>query len=420
MAENQILAALQIESNEVRLLVGEVFNTRLNTLKKETVACKGLDGIRIVDQKAVASAIRQAVDSASAHLGVPIESVLLAIPAYRFKKETRTFSKVIDSGDGRIKADDIKDMYHKALTVNVGSDIVVANVACNVYKTNGITYRKLPVGEQCDVLEADIDLLCCDKLTAYDYVTVVEQAGLKVLDICLDNYALAKEAALFEQTMRNYVLSIQFEKQHTLFSIIYDGKIVTSENEAIGYDSLAKAIAQRYSLPENIAVKQLMKHGRLAQKEFTNRPVYMWTANQVTNMINDYDLHETIKDTADYIAKDFQALCEPILNQENVTVMVSGDGVEIEGVDRLLAERFNKPVKCYYPETLGARGAKWAVPLGLFYSYIDSQIGPDSNESSLDVTAYTAHLNSRVNHTNHEEGFTSRLKNMLFNNQKNS
>ena len=100
--------------------------------------------------------------------------------------------------------------------------------------------------------------------------------------------------------------------------------------------------------------------------------------------------------------------------------MVSGDGVEIEGVDRLLAERFNKPVKCYYPETLGARGAKWAVPLGLFYSYIDSQIVQDSSESSLDITAYTAHLNSRVNHTNHEEGFTSRLKNMLFNNQKNS
>ncbi|MBQ1756786.1 MAG: hypothetical protein IIZ98_00455 [Erysipelotrichaceae bacterium] len=135
MAENQILAALQIESNEVRLLVGEVFNTRLNTLKQETVPCKGLDGIRIVDQKAVATAIREAVDSAASHLGTPIESVLLAIPAYRFKKETRTFSKVIDSGDGRISYNDIRDMYHKALTVNVGTDIVVANVTCNVYKT---------------------------------------------------------------------------------------------------------------------------------------------------------------------------------------------------------------------------------------------------------------------------------------------
>ncbi len=419
MAENQILAALQIESNEVRLLVGEVFNTRLNTLKQETVPCKGLDGIRIVDQKAVATAIREAVDSAASHLGTPIESVLLAIPAYRFKKETRTFSKVIDSGDGRISYNDIRDMYHKALTVNVGTDIVVANVTCNVYKTNGITYRKLPVGEQCDVLEADIDLLCCDKMTAYDYVSVVEQAGLKVLDICLDNYALAKEAALFEQTMRNYVLSIQFEKQHTLFSIIYDGKIVTSENENIGYEALAKAISQKYSLPEGVAVKKLIKHGRLAQTEFIDRPVYMWTANQATNMITDRDLFETLKETADYIASDFQSLCDPILQQENVTVMVSGDGVEIEGVDKLLADKFSKPVKCYYPETLGARGAKWAVPLGLIYSYIDAEKVQGRDESSIDMTAYAAHLSGRVNHTSHEEGFTSRLKNMLFN-QKNN
>ena len=150
-----------------------------------------------------------------------------------------------------------------------------------------------------------------------------------------DVFAVAKEAALFEQTMRNYVLSIQFEKQHTLFSIIYDGKIVTSENENIGYEALAKAISQKYSLPESVAAKKLIKHGRLAQTEFIDRPVYMWTANQVTNMITDRDLFETLKETADYIASDFQSLCDPILQQENVTVMVSGDGVEIEGVDKV-------------------------------------------------------------------------------------
>ena len=160
--------------------------------------------------------------------------------------------------------------------------------------------------------------------------------------------------------------------------------------------ALAKAISQKYSLPESVAVKKLIKHGRLAQTEFIDRPVYMWTANQVTNMITDRDLFETLKETADYIASDFQSLCDPILQQENVTVMVSGDGVEIEGVDKLLA-----------------------VPLGLIYSYIDAQKVQGRDESSIDMTAYAAHLSGRVNHTNHEEGFTSRLKNMLFN-QKNN
>ena len=242
MAEKQILAALQIESNEVRLTVGEIYNTRLNALKKECVPCRGMDGLRIVDPKAVAAAIREATSNVEEVLGVSIQSVLLAIPAYRFKKETRTFSKVIESSDRRITANDIKDIYQRALAVNVGQDLEIVNVTSSVYRINGITYRKMPIGEQCDVLEAEVDLLCCDKMTTYDYAGVVEMAGLKIVDVCLDNYAVCKEAALFEQTMRNFVLLIGLEKQHTLFSLIYEGKIISSENENTGYETLALPI----------------------------------------------------------------------------------------------------------------------------------------------------------------------------------
>ena len=419
MAEKQILAALQIESNEVRLLVGEVFNTRLNILMQEVVPCKGLDGIRIVDQKAVAQAVKSAVNNVTSHLGTPITGVLLSIPAYRFKRETRSFSKVIDAGDRKITYGDIQDIYRKALSVNVGGDVEVINITSNKYKTNGIVYRKMPVGEQCDILEADVDLLCCDKMVTYDYAAVVEQAGLSIIEVCMDNYAVAKEAALFEQTMRNYVLSIQLEKQHTMFSLIYDGKISSSENDTIGYASLATPITEKYGLPEKNALKLLMKYARLDQKDFNRRPLYSWTINGITNTINDYELYEVVKEPADFLARDYRGLCEQILEQENVTVIISGEGTEIQGIDKVLADKFNKPVKCYYPETLGARAGKWTVCLGMFYAYVDQNGVRPKDESSVDLNAYEAHLNTVVEEQVHEEGFTARLKNILFNNQKN-
>ncbi len=419
MAEKQILAALQIESNEVRLLVGEVLNTRLNILMQEVVPCKGLDGIRIVDQKAVAQAVKSAVNNVTSHLGTPITGVLLSIPAYRFKRETRSFSKVIDAGDRKITYGDIQDIYRKALSVNVGGDVEVINITSNKYKTNGIVYRKMPVGEQCDILEADVDLLCCDKMVTYDYAAVVEQAGLSIIEVCMDNYAVAKEAALFEQTMRNYVLSIQLEKQHTMFSLIYDGKIISSENDTIGYASLATPITEKYGLPEKNALKLLMKYARLDQKDFNRRPLYSWTINGITNTINDYELYEVVKEPADFLARDYRGLCEQILEQENVTVIISGEGTEIQGIDKVLADKFNKPVKCYYPETLGARAGKWTVCLGMFYAYVDQNGVRPKDESSVDLNAYEAHLNTVVEEQVHEEGFTARLKNILFNNQKN-
>ena len=46
----------------------------------------------------------------------------------------------------------------------------------------------------------DVDHLCGNRKFASEYVNSVEQAELEVLDISLDSFAIAKEAALFEQT----------------------------------------------------------------------------------------------------------------------------------------------------------------------------------------------------------------------------
>jgi len=374
--------------------------------------------LRIVDPKAVAAAIREATSKVEEVLGVRIESVLLAIPAYRFKKETRTLSRVIESADRRITANDIKDIYQRALSVNIGSDLEIVNVTSSVYRINGITYRKMPIGEQCDVLEAEVDLLCCDKMTTYDYAGVVEMAGLKIVDVCLDNYAVCKEAALFEQTMRNFVLLIQLEKQHTLFSLIYEGKIISSENENIGYESLATPINQKYGLPEKYSLSLLMKYAQLDQKEFNNRPIYSWTTNKVTKTITDRDLHETVQEAVDKMTEDFSTLCGPILERENVSVMVSGAGAELNGLDRLWSEAFNRPVSPYFPETLGAREAKWAVNLGMFYAYIDQQVIHQDFQSSIDVEQFQRNMNIRVNGEEKVEGLTARFRNILFPGQK--
>ncbi|MBE6116272.1 MAG: hypothetical protein E7187_05545 [Erysipelotrichaceae bacterium] len=419
MANKQILAALQIESNEVRLIVGEIFNTRLNTLKRECVPCKGMDGLRIVDPKTVAKAVREAANNIQSHFGVAIESVLLAIPAYRFKKETRSFSKVIDNVDGKISADDIRDIYQKALAVNVGRDYEIVNVTSNMFKTNGIVYRKMPIGEPCDVLEADVDLLCCDKMTTYDYASVVELAGLKIVDVCLDNYALCKEAALFEQNLRNYTLLIQMEKDHSQFSLVYDGKIAISENENLGYSTLSRAISERFRLPDRHSSALLLKHDIVNRKEFNYRPIYSWTAGGITNTISDRELYDSVQEKLQYLVKDFSKLCGPILARENTSVIICGDGAEITGIEEVFANKFNRPVKCYYPETLGARGAKWAVDLGMFYAYIDQQVIHQDFKSSLDILHYQQNMRKRVHNAEKEEGFTARLKKMLFTNQKN-
>jgi hypothetical protein len=98
--------------------------------------------------------------------------------------------------------------------------------------------------------------------------------------------------------------------------------------------------------------------------------------------------------------------------------MVSGAGAELNGLDRLWSEAFNRPVSPYFPETLGAREAKWAVNLGMFYAYIDQQVIHQDFQSSIDVEQFQRNMNIRVNGEEKVEGLTARFRNILFPGQK--
>ncbi len=151
------------------------------------------------------------------------------------------------------------------------------------------------------------------------------------------------------------------------------------------------------------------------QKEFNNKPIYSWTVNNITSVITDRELSDAVTARANTLADDFYITCQQILQQENVTCWITGAGAEISGIDKLLAEKFDKPVKCYFPETLGARDSKWTVCLGTIYSYIDMIEINGTSTSSVDEDEFANNLRKNLNDETRQDGFTARLKKLLFN-----
>ena len=59
MDDKQIFAALEITGHEVRLIVGEFFNTRFNIIKVEQVPCTGLSLNAVEQPEEVVDAIQK-------------------------------------------------------------------------------------------------------------------------------------------------------------------------------------------------------------------------------------------------------------------------------------------------------------------------------------------------------------------------
>ena len=62
MNEQDVQVGLEIADHEIRLVVGQFFNTRLNIMKVERVLSSGIHNAQIVDQMAVIQKISAAVN----------------------------------------------------------------------------------------------------------------------------------------------------------------------------------------------------------------------------------------------------------------------------------------------------------------------------------------------------------------------
>ena len=93
MDNKQIFAAVEITDHEVRLIVGEFFNTRFNIIKVERVPVSGLSGNAVTDETAVIEAVRKAAADAEKMIGAPAKKAILRLPPVPSRLSVRRSKK---------------------------------------------------------------------------------------------------------------------------------------------------------------------------------------------------------------------------------------------------------------------------------------------------------------------------------------
>ncbi len=421
MNEKQIFAAVEAADHEVRLVVGEFFNTRFNIIKVERIPMEGLSYDRILNQEAVTQAIRNAAADASKMIGAAVEKVILAVPSWQMRRYSVKSSVPVNGIDGTVTAEDVREAIRKARSVDIGRDLVLVQPVCVKYTVNGISSRRLPIGEKANKLTVDIDLLCSAKKLAYDLVTCIENAGLQVMDIFPDMFAVAKEAALFEQAVDQNVIVLKMERWATTLGLLSGGRLTTCVVEPQGVGTIASAVVTQYGLDHDTAAELLKYSARLNEKVNSTNPVYIWADKEEnTKKINEQELCDSVRPNVEKWLDDIQKLCEPILQAGPTAVIITGEGGEMQGLKDLLQKKLNCEVRSYIPDTLGGRNAGLTACLGLFYAYKDKQPITGFADNSLDMDEFNESVSYRDVSENgiSEDTITKKLKGILFDGKK--
>lgn len=425
MSDKQIFASVEIADHEVRLVVGEFFNTRFNIIKVERIPCFGLTYNKVLNGDEIAEALKKAADSARRTIGAEIKKVILAIPSYRTKKYSLRSTVDVSGIDGVVTIQDVRNALKKAESMNISKEYALIQTVGIKYIVNGIATRRIPLGERCTQLGVDVDLLCADRKLAYELVGCVEKAGLQVLDIYPDIYAVAKEAALFEQAVEKQVIVLKIERESTTLGLLRKGRLSTSAMMKVGLGSIVSGVVDRYGIKTTDAVELLKYSIRFNQKVYSENPVHIWSQDGETRTISEQQFVESISENVSLWLNAVEKTCIPILQAGPTTVMITGEGGETEGLDEMLEKRLGCKVNCYIPETLGGRNAGLTACLGLFYAYQDKLPITGYIDDSLDMDAFVKSVSYREKRSESasksdtkEDTLTSKLKGLFFEGKK--
>lgn len=414
MNKKEIFASIEVADHEVRIVVGEFYETRFNILRVEKAPIKGIENQKIMNEQDIINGIIKAKKQAEDALGYHIERVLVAIPSVHVERHNKRVSVIPEASSKRIRLSDIQRGLNEAVGFKPSPEKELVNIGCIKYITNGITSRKMPIDEVADVMLMNVDLLYADKEIVYAYARCVERAGLEILDVCLDSYAMANEAAVFEQTVDKYVIQVDLARHHTTLTLFTHGKLVNCELLDEGYGSWLQELMERYQFTENVSYRLAQNTCTFDVNTAKDQVIYIWSQGGEQKQITEREVCEAIVPYAKNWVDLVNETCAPIVESGDVRYLISGEGCEIPSMQQLLP-LLNAPAQIYIPQTIGARDCSYVTCLGLFYSWKEQmEIRRDErvccNPLEVEKTMNSENKKSSVDE---EGGFTKKLKSIL-------
>lgn len=404
----QVYSTLKIDDGRLEILTAEYFNSRFNIINVYSATINGVVDYKITDKKAVLDCLYQGIEEVSSKVGARLEKVILVLPPFNFKRVSLRVSVI--PNDGILKKSDIARAITNALKTDIGDNLIVVNTLISKYSINGISSRRFPENESCDEALVDIDLLCADKEMTYSYVKAINDVGLEILDLTLNNYAIAKESVLFEDSINQNTILLDVENDVTYLSLLSKGKLISSEVIYDGMNNLYDAVYKEYHFPLDI-IPRLVTYNVDFSSNHPDDSIFAWNNGDLSYSLTIKELTDFIQRPLDTYVEKIVTMCRPIIDQ-GVNFRVCGKGSNMNALLERLSDLSMCNVKGYFPDAIGVRNTSLCAVYGALYVYKEKAEMNNISVNCVNIQDYDKSLD-KLEVNVEGETITSKIKNFF-------
>ena len=364
----KIYTSIDIGSDTIKFLVGELAGKDVNILASASVKSKGIKNGLIIDSNLVINAIRDGINELNDELGFEVKKVIVNVPDYnaRFMYVTGKINV-----DGIISSEDISNVIKDSAYNKLDDDYELVTVVPLDFVIDSKENNLYPIGKECQILEIKGIMISVPKKNIYSVLSVMDAAMLEVVDITISGLADYYQVRT-KKTDNSIGALINLGHETTNVSVINSGKIMNTETIQLGGINIEKDIA--YVFGTNIIdARKIKEKFALCHKRFSNLNDIYEVENSLGEKIklNQLEVSEVVMSRVAEILKLARKQVSLLTKKEIDYIIITGGLTEIKSFKNLVYEILGKDVIIYLMDVIGIRNNKYITSLGMIKAFIE-------------------------------------------------
>ena len=366
-----IYTSVDIGSDTIKIVVCELFNNKLNLLAASSIKSKGIKKGLITDVEEARESVKKGLFELEEMLGITIKKVIASVPSYN--AEYQMIKGQIDlGGEKQITGADISKLLNSAINSkeidNNKEIITIIPVDFALDNKEGI---KDPKGMTGSILSTRAVMVLTPKKNIYSVVSLLENIGLEVIDISLNN--IGDVNAIREKYVKEQVgaiINIGYET--TTISLCNKGIIVKSSTLGIGGKNVDNDIAYIYKLKPEDSTKVKEKFALAHTRYASSSDIYEIEDKIGESIkIKQQEISEVVMSRIEEILVLARKEINTLTKREVDYILITGGTSGISNFSLIAEEVLGKVTKIGNIKIVGLRNNKYSSAVGNIIYFIN-------------------------------------------------
>lgn len=381
----KIMASLDVGSDSVKLVVGEMVKKKLNILAVAEAPSKGVkDGI-LVNPNDLLASLKLVIQKCEDIVGLKIRQLIVTVPSKDAEFSVVTGSVDINNEGNVIAGVDVIRAMKVAVKNKVSEEREFISYMPTSFTLDDNQIVKDPKGLVSTKLSVRGVLITAPKKNVYPVLACLERLNIDVLDLSLSSIGDYYE---FEnKNTRNGVgIIVNLGAETTTMSVFNKGVLTNTNVIDLGGKNIDNDISFIYKiqadkakdLKENFA----LAHSRLAQASDT-RIVQNKLAEEIK--VNQYEVSEIVMSRLEEILNLSKKQINLLTKKEISYIIFTGGLTEIRDFRLILEEIYGQNVTFGRINEIGVRHNKYSSCVGMIKYYADKARLKDKDFSIFSI-----------------------------------